>query len=310
MSFAKSLIFSRNADNTQLSLERIQQLAPAVFSASKAERLTERYISLHTSDLIPVMQDYGYVPMQAAQRGSRKPKGIILDSFGNNSEIVSDSQFVNPLRIDSHNAHLISFAKADSLEGDLRPEIILYNSHDGSSSVQLYAGCYRFICSNGIVAGEGFNSRMYHSKLGLSGFEEMLRNTVESLPMMMDRINALKQVQLNQEQVKEMARLGVSTRWNVLEDIMPWGERKGTYATNMTINAATHVQRMGDSGTDAFSVFNRIQEAVMRGKAYVTSYTDKNPDGQVRKARPVAAVKESIRINSELWDVAESVAFG
>lgn len=302
MSFAKSLIFSRNSDNTQLSLDRIKELAPAVFSSTKAERLTDRYISLHTSDLIPIMQDYGYVPMQAAQRQSRKPKvsPIILDNFGNVLEIPQES----------HNSHLISFASVNAPNSDLRPEIILYNSHDGSSSVQLYAGCYRFICSNGIIAGEGFNSRMYHSKTGLAGFEAMLRNTVETLPLMMERINALKQVQLDQEQVYHMAKLGVSTRWDYLGDTAWDAERKGTYATDMTLKAATRVQRLGDNAGDAFSVFNRIQESVMRGKAYVTSYSSKNPEGQVRKARPVAAVKESIRINSKLWDIAEAVAFG
>jgi len=28
-----------------------------------------------------------------------------------------------------------------------------------------------------------------------------------------------------------------------------------------------------------------------------------------RKARPVSSVKENIRINSELWDIAEDIAF-
>lgn len=299
MTFRKSLIFSRNIDNSALSKERIEQLAPAVFSASKAEHLTDRYVSLHTSDLIPVMQDYGYVPVQAAQRGSRKVKNPA--GISNNSEKSSGLS-------ESFNAHLLSFAHTSTLNQDLRPEIILYNSHDGSSSVQLYAGCYRFICSNGIVAGEGFNQRMYHSKSGLQGFEEMLKNTVESLPEVQARIQRLKQVQLDAEQSRQLAKMGVSTRWDMLPS--DTHEITGTYADYRTVQNALRSIRYEDMYSDAFTVFNRIQEAVIRGNAYVQSFTKANPYGAPRKARAVGSAKESIRINTELWNAAEEVAFG
>jgi hypothetical protein len=289
MSFHNNLIFSRNADSTQLSVDRIKQLAPAVFAETKADRLTDRYVSLHTSDLIPVLNDYGYVPVQAAQRSSRKKEDVITKM--------------------EHNAHLLSFAHVDALNnsGDIRPEIILYNSHDGSSSVQLYAGIFRFICSNGIVAGEGFANRMYHSKTGMMGFEDMLKNTVSNLPVMMDRIQQLKQVMLTPEQEVEMAMKGVSARWKLYNSTIEMP--KGTYADSYTIQNALRVSRMGDTGSDAFTVLNRIQEAVIRGKANVRTVTEDNQLGSVRKARPVNAVKENIRINTELWNIAEEVAF-
>ena len=305
MTFRKSLIFSRNHDNTALSKERIEQLAPAVFSASKAEHLTDRYVSLHTSDLIPVMQDYGYVPVQAAQRGSRNVKNPA--AISNNFEKVAGIP-------ESFNAHLLSFAHTSALNQDLRPEIILYNSHDGSSSVQLYAGCYRFICSNGIVAGEGFNQRMYHSKSGLQGFEEMLKNTVESLPEVQARIQRLKQVKLDSEQSLQLAKMGVSTRWDILpsdtDNAHSSHEITGTYADYRTVSCALRSIRYEDMQNDAFTVFNRIQEAVIRGNAYVRSFTKANPYGAPRKARAVGSAKESIRINTELWNAAGEVAFG
>lgn len=306
MSFRQSLIFSRNQDNSALSIEAIKQLAPAVYGDTKAQHLTDRYVSLHTSDLIPVMQDYGYVPVQAAQRKSRKLKSNILEQFQENSE--NRLEKARSLQ-ESQNAHLISFAHVDTLYSNTeRPEIILYNSHDGSSSVQLYAGCYRFICSNGIVAGEGFNQRMYHSKSGLSGFEQILRSTVESLPLMQERIQALKQVQLTYAQQTELAKNSLKTRWELLEDRTS-EDHYGTFANANTIQAALRVQRMGDVGSDAFTVFNRIQEAVIRGKAYVQSHTKAAPYGTTRKARPVSSAKESIRVNTELWDAVELVAF-
>lgn len=281
----KHLIFSRNANNTALSTERIQQLAPAVFSSTKAERLTNRYASLNTSELLPIMADYGYFPMQAAQKKSRK----------------GETQ---------HSSHMLSFAKTyhtEEVVGAVRPEIILYNSHDGSSSVRLFAGCFRFICSNGIVAGDGFQSRIYHNARAITGFEDMLRNTVDALPTLMERIEKLRQVKLLYSQAQAMARAGVQTRWDMFNTEELVKQPNGVYATEATVRDALKVQRNEDDYMDAFTVFNRIQEAVVRGNAFVKSLTEKNSEGIMRKARPINSVSEGIRINSELWDIADAV---
>jgi hypothetical protein len=68
----QNLIFSRRADNGILSVDGIMQRAPSVFAEDKSERLTSRYHSLNTSDLLPVLADYGYHPVQAAQKRARK----------------------------------------------------------------------------------------------------------------------------------------------------------------------------------------------------------------------------------------------
>jgi threonine aldolase len=59
---------------------------------------------------------------------------------------------------------------------------------------------------------------------------------------------------------------------------------------------------------DAFTVFNRIQEAVVRGNAFVRSLTKVNTSygGLMRKARPISSVSEGIRVNSELWAIADA----
>ena len=228
-----------------------------------------------------MLADYGYSPVQAAQKRSRKASA-------------------------EHSAHMLAFAKTDlaSLNADdIRPEIILYNSHDGSSSVKLFAGAFRFICSNGIVAGDGFQNRMYHNTSALSGFEDMLRNTVANLPAMMERINLLKSVQLSSASAYEMAKRSVATRWDTYD-----AQTKGVYAIEKTITDVLAINRNEDDHMDAFTVFNRIQESVIRGKAFVKSLTEATPYGSIRKARPINSVKENIRINSELWNIAEEMA--
>ena len=286
----QSLIFSRSANNGILSVHDIASRAPAVFADTKAERLTDRYQTLRTADLLPILADYGYHPTQAAQRRSRKQMGLT-----------------------QHSAHLLAFSKADDIDGtDIRPEIVLYNSHDGTSSVKLFAGMYRFICSNGIVAGEGFSATVYHSRKAMMGFEDMLLNTVQNMPKLMDNIEALRQRQLSADDRYEFAKQAVMKRWQLLDnavsDATVRGDsvKRGSYADAATINAVLGLQRSEDAGIDAWTVFNRIQENVLRGNAMIKSVID-TEDGmniRERKARPIVNISEHVRINSELWDLA------
>jgi len=276
---ANHVIFSRNIDNSVLTPAQIQHRAPAVYSINKHERLTDRYVSLNTSDIIPIMNDYGYQVTQAAQKRSRK----------------ASPEF---------SSHMLAFSRSNDIaeQDDMRPEIILYNSHDGTGAVKLFAGCFRFICSNGIVAGDGFQSRMYHNKSALAGFEEMLRTTVATLPNLMQRIETLRDTQLSQGDAYEMAIQGVATRWADYT-----GQERGSYAVAQTVKDVLKVTRQGDFGYDAWTVFNRIQEGVVRGNAMIRSITEKQPEGTMRKARPVSSIKESVRINTELWNIAEQL---
>jgi hypothetical protein len=278
---SKHVIFSRNNDNGVLTTERIRQLAPAVFATTKREGLSDRYAPLHTAELLPVLADYGYQPVQAAQKRSRTTS------------------------VD-HSMHMLAFAKANDMgDGGLRSEVVLYNSHDGTGAVRLFAGAFRFICSNGIVAGDGFQSRTYHNRSAMLSFEEVLRNTIDGLPRMMEQIELMRNTVLDTEQALTMAERSVLTRWDKYNGT----PKRGVYALESTANDVLKVQRIGDEGIDAWTVFNRIQEGVIRGNAMIKSIVDvdNNPNGVLRKARPVASIREHQRINAALWDIATEV---
>ncbi|EFG6515611.1 TPA: DUF932 domain-containing protein, partial [Escherichia coli] len=44
--------------------------------------------------------------------------------------------------------------RAGEINGEHVPEIILLNSHDGTSSYQMLPGYFRFVCQNGCVCGQ------------------------------------------------------------------------------------------------------------------------------------------------------------
>jgi len=271
----QNLIFSRRSDNGILTAEDIMRRAPSVFAEDKASRLTSRYHSLNTSELLPVLADYGYHPVQAAQKQARKGRV-------------------------EHAAHMLAFAK-DVGEGGLRSEIVAYNSHDGTSGVKLFAGAYRFICSNGIIAGEGFSANLRHTHKAMSGFEGMLQNIIAGLPKMMDTIEALRQRTMDYDEAAALAKQAVQLRWDFLEGAYVPEDTRGTFATAKTVQNALSCQRREDDTYDAWTVLNRIQENVVRGHVMVRSFTDKG-QGE-RKARPIQSIQEHVRVNQQLFDL-------
>jgi hypothetical protein len=51
---------------------------------------------------------------------------------------------------------MLRLRRAGRLTGHQVPEIILLNSHDGSSSYQMLPRLFRGVCTNGLVCGQSF----------------------------------------------------------------------------------------------------------------------------------------------------------
>jgi hypothetical protein len=69
--------------------------------------------------------------------------------------------------------------------------------------------------------------------------------------------------------------------------------------------------RFEDRGQDLWTLFNTAQEKLIRGGARVLSHTKATRQRgypTIRKARAISSLPESIRINRQLWDLAEKVA--
>jgi len=276
-----SLIYSRKFDGTPLTLEEIEQRAPSVFSTTYADHLSDRYGQVTTANAIDILRDYGYHPVQAMQKRARK----------NNSA--------------EHSHHLLAFSNRH-IDPEGQSEVLLYNSHDGSSSLKMMAGYFRFVCSNGLIMGEGFNAKMRHYKSTTNGFEDMLKGVLESLPTMLGRIDTMKHTLVDYEQIRQFAHEALSTRWK--DKVTQYHiDSRGTYFDHNSEHDVTVPVRYEDNKQDAWSVFNVAQERIVRGGVRVFSVTERSPYGSIRKARPIGSVKENVRVNQELWDAADSV---
>ena len=289
-----SLIFSRSSFDRALSTQELQFRAPAAFADTASDHLSSRYGQVTTTKAIDILNDFGFLPVQAAQVKTRSVTAM------------------------QHAPHMLAFAQGGDRTGDGRGEVILYNSHDGTSSLKLFAGFYRFICSNGIVAGEGFESKLRHTSGTVSGFEGMVRDVAGSLPELMDRIAQFRSRTISDNAARDLAERAAALRWESLRDVtqtqyagfdIETGKPlHGSYYTPRTVDHILQARRWNDNRSDLWSVFNRVQEGVMRGGVPIISVTETSPMGATRKAKAISSVRGTVQTNRDLWNLVEMVA--
>ena len=122
-------------------------------------------------------------------------------------------------------------------------------------------------------------------------FEELqtqIRAMVERLPLTVESMNKMKQIELNEEQMVEFATRALETRF----------DEKQMKRINIDANQLLGVDRVEDKGNDVWVVFNRIQEKLLNGDF---EYGQGN---KMRKARKIKNFQQDARVNSELFDLA------
>lgn len=254
-----------------LSNEQINEICPSVFTSKPSTTVSEKYTHIPTSRVIEDMRSLGWDVVDAKQVKSRKSKtkgvGKHMVTFRNDDVVV------------------------DGDDGDtVYPQILLTNSHDGKNAFQFQAGLFRMICENGLVISTQDFAKVKIRHMGYT-FEELqtqIRAMVERLPLTVDSMNKMKQIELNEEQMVEFATRALDTRF----------DEKQMKRINIDANQLLGVDRVEDKGNDVWVVFNRIQEKLLNGDF---EYGQGN---KMRKARKIKNFQQDARVNSELFDLA------
>jgi len=219
---------------------------------------------------------------------------------GFNLERVSKQRVKNAAK-DGFQKHLLVF-RHPSMQfknvNDSIPEILLKNSYDGSSSFQLMLGIYRMVCSNGLIVGQTFNAiRVRH--VGPDVLSKAIQgafDVAEQVGRAAANIERMQAIQLNHVQRLQFAV-------QATELIKP--ENALQFDSSKLLTA----RRVPDTSNDLWSVFNRVQENIIRGGM---RYTTVDANGRVKNAsnRSIKAIDRNIEINQKLWTIAEMFAGG
>jgi hypothetical protein len=179
-------------------------------------------------------------------------------------------------------------------EGDVNNvEIALYNSSDGTSRFRMEVGIFRMVCSNGLVIkSQDFGSiNIRHSGYSFESLKQGIDEMVAGLPNVVTKINTFSARQLNETEMQELAQKAYGLR------------NTGRQATAEELTAILTPRRDADKGNNLWVVFNRVQEAVLTGGSLLVDRR-----GRMRTAKPIRNLDKGLKLNQELWSLAEAMA--
>ena len=251
-----------------LTNDQILQAAPSVFAVEAHESRSSRYAYIPTSDIVAGLRGEGFMPFMVCQAKSR---------------IEGKTEFTK---------HMIRFRYASQIVSDTANEIILINSHDGTSSYQMLAGCFRFVCHNGLICGETVEDlRIRHSGNVLNNVIEGAYRIVEEFDKVDSSKELMRGIELNPRQQNAFANAALQLRYDPEDNIPILGHQ---------LNLA---RRDDDRGDDLWRTFNRVQENIMQGG--LQGFT---ASGGRTTTRKVTGLNATLAINRGLWTLAEEMA--
>lgn len=250
----------------------VQKYVPSAFATNPKPGVTERYEFLPTSNILNYLTDNGYEIRHVTQRKSRK---------------VENRPYAK---------HMITFRKSGyDKQGDIVPEGILINSHDKTTALEFRMGFFRVVCTNGLVVGTSVFP-------GLS-FKHNHNNPIE---LVLDQLD---------------------NKWKMFDDIVPAiNEMRNFPLTTMEQYQFAHrvnykfynnslvdplvdllkVRREEDTSSDIWTIYNRIQENMMKGGLHVPNIingTKRQARSPVRGTKVVRNIDRLVEWNADLWDL-------
>lgn len=270
-----------------LSLDEIAARAPAVFADDKHDSRSARYEFTDTREVLQGLISEGFRPMEVRQGGSR---------------IVGKAAFTK---------HAIRLSAPEGMNQiETRPgdrstaQVVLINSHDGTSAYRLRAGLYRFLCLNGMVVGDDFEDcRVGHVRGAREKVIDAAFRVVQDFPRAIDSVRAMNGLDLTGPEQRAFAAAALQLRWE------PEADDQGQRSAPIEPAELIAPRRAADAGDSLWLTMNRAQEGLIRGgQRYVTT-TGEGRDRRVtrRTVGAVNSIDQDSKINRALWTLADEM---
>lgn len=256
-----------------LSNEDLKRLAPSIFANSPSFDVSDKYAFVPTFEVLDNFRRAGYYPILAGESKVRD-----VEDFG-------------------YQKHLIQFRSMDNL---LRPDredeyadIVLTNSHNRTSSFSLDLAYFRVVCANMLVVPS--HTFMHHSIIHKGfNFEKVdcaIDEITAYMPKMNCEIDRFKAIRLSPIEERFLARAGSDIRFD-----------SSLYLVDE--NEFLKVNRKEDLDNSLWSVFNRVQEAMIRGGVRGVN----RESGKSFTSKPINAIDTNLKLNKELFETVQKVA--
>lgn len=266
-----------------LSIFELKQHIPALFAEAAHASRSEKFVPISTTALLTRLDAAGFDVVSAKQGGTRTP---------------GKEAFTR------HELRLRHRGTGPRAVNDVIPEIVLGNGNDGTAAYTITAGLFRLVCLNGLTVGvsqfQGF--RVAHTGRAAAVLDNVIESTatvVSETARALETVEAWKGRTLTADQGHELATRAAALRWGAAEN------------APIPPSQLLSVRREADRSNDVWTVFNRVQENVIRGGFdYRIPNQRRNARNhwQHRTVGAVNSIDDDRRINRELWDAVAQIA--
>jgi hypothetical protein len=261
--------FGRNVNvlraQAPLSDDQIRKVAPSIFAEGKHASRSERYAYIPTIDVLGGLRREGFEPFMVAQTRVRDEGKR------------------------EHTKHMLRLRHASQINGAEANEIILLNSHDGTSAYQMLAGMFRFVCCNGMVCGDTMSDiRVPHKGDVVDRVIAGAFDVLDGFTRVVEERDSMKALTLASAEQAAFARAALELKYDTEVAAAP-----------VTETQLLQSRRFEDRSNDLWTTFNRVQENLTQGGLPARTAT-----GRSTRTRPVAGIDQSVKLNRALWVLA------
>jgi hypothetical protein len=257
--------------SSPLSDEQIARIAPSVFAAEAHGSRSERYSYIPTIDVLNGLRKEGFQPFMVAQGRTRVP---------------GKAEFTK---------HMLRLRHEGDINGTEANEVILINSHDGTSSYQMLAGMFRFVCCNGVVCGDTLRDiRIKHSGNITDNVVQGAFEVLDGFNLIREVTEGMKGTTLSRDEQRIFADAALMLKYDPADD---------EHVAPIDASQLLQTRRMEDRDPTLWTTFNKVQENVIRGGLQGVS-----ANGRRTRTREVTAIDTNVKLNRALWTLAERMA--
>ncbi|VUZ23911.1 Uncharacterised protein [uncultured Comamonas sp.] len=252
-----------------LTDDQIYRVAPSIFADAPHESRSQRYAYIPTAAVLAELRKEGFQPFMVTQTRVRDEGKR------------------------EHTKHMLRLRHASQINGAEANEIVLLNSHDGTSSYQMLAGMFRFVCSNGLVCGDTVADVRVPHKGDVSGHViEGAYEVLRGFDRVKDSRDAMRAITLDEGEAEVFARSALALKYDPTDN----------KSAPITESQILMPRRFDDRRPDLWSVFNRTQENLTKGGLH-----GRSASGHRQQTRPVQGIDSDVRLNRALWMLADGL---
>ena len=187
--------------------------------------------------------------------------------------------------------HMVRLQHAELRSKDAAPEILVKHAHNGQSSLHLYSGLLEFVCGNGLVVWREVQDRLSIPHVGDMAFfiEGAVRHFTASIPATFEQRERWRGIRLKLDEQFAFADAAISLRFD-------------PQTVEVDPKEILLPRRFEQTEPTLWNVLNSVQENLMRG-----GVANVRSDGRRFRSRAVKNIDEDLRINRELWRLAEEL---